>query len=281
MLKIWITGSTGQIGSAINDVLNPLGYEVFDTDHEVLDITNLEEVLNFCKVNRPQVIINCAGIANEKECSDNPELAYKVNALGARNVAIAAFQVNAKIVQISTDDVFDGSNDLPITEFDQTNPITVYGKSKLCGENFVKEFAPKHFIVRSSWVYGKGNNFVTYILEKAKQKEELNISKDQKGTPTSAKELARFILHIINTNEYGTYHFTCDGRCSRVDFTNEILKLAKLDNIVVNTVNKVDSEYSLNHPSYAVLDNFIIRLENKYKAKSWQEALLEFIKESK
>ncbi len=281
MLKIWITGSTGQIGSAINKVLNPLGYEVFDTDHEVLDITDLEEVLNFCKVNRPQVIINCAGIASEQECSNNIELAYKVNALGARNVAIAAQKINAKIVQISTDDVFDGSNDSPITEFEKTNPISVYGKSKLCGENFIKEFAPKHFIIRSSWVYGKGNNFVTYILDKANKGESLNIAKDQKGTPTSAKELARFILHIINTNEYGTYHFTCDGRCSRVDFTKEILKLAKLENTVINKVAKVDSEYSMNHPSYAVLDNFIIRLENKYKAKTWQEALEEFIKELK
>lgn len=281
MLKIWITGATGQIGSAINKVLNPLGYEVFDTDHEVLDITDLEEVLNFCKTNRPQVIINCAGIASEKECSDNPELAYKVNALGARNVAIAALKLNAKIVQISTDDVFDGKNSLPITEFDKPNPITVYGKSKFCGENFVKEFAPKHFIIRSSWVYGEGNNFVTYILDKAKKGEQLNIAKNQIGTPTSAKELARFILHIINTNEYGTYHFTCGGRCSRIDFTKEILKLAGLKNSLINNVDKADSEYSMNHPSYAVLDNFIIRLENKYKAKSWQDALSEYIKELK
>ena len=281
MLKIWITGATGQIGSAINKVLNPLGYEVFDTDHEVLDITDLEEVLNFCKTNRPQVIINCAGIASEKECSNNPELAYKVNALGARNVAIAAFKLNAKIVQISTDDVFDGTNDLPITEFDTPNPITVYGKSKFCGENFVKEFAPKHFIIRSSWVYGEGNNFVTYILDKAKKGEQLNIAKNQIGTPTSAKELARFILYIINTNEYGTYHFTCNGRCSRIDFTKEILKLANLEKSVISNVDKADSEYSMNHPSYAVLDNFIIRLENKYKAKSWQDALSEYIKELK
>ncbi len=281
MLKIWITGSTGQIGAAINKVLNPLGYEVFETYHDVLDITDLDQVLNFCKVNRPQVIINCAGIASEKECSNNPELAYKVNSLGARNIAIAAFKINAKVVQISTDDVFDGKNDLPITEFEPTNPISVYGKSKLCGENFVKEFAPKHFIIRSSWVYGSGNNFVTYILEKAKRGEALNISKNQVGSPTSAKELASFIIYIINTNEYGTYHFTCDGRCSRIAFTKEILKLANLKNIKINEVDKIDSEYSLNHPSYAVLDNFIIRLENKYKAKSWQDALLEYIKELK
>ncbi|MGH4037057.1 MAG: dTDP-4-dehydrorhamnose reductase [Sphaerochaeta sp.] len=281
MLKIWITGSTGQIGTAINEILNPLGYEVFDTDHEVLDITDLDEVLNFCKSNRPQVIINCAGIANEKECRENPELAYKVNALGARNVAIAAFKINAKLVQISTDDVFDGKSDSPITEFDKTNPISEYGKSKECGENFVKEFAPKHFIIRSSWVYGEGQNFVTYILDKAKRGEALNISRDQSSSPTSAKELARFILYIINTNEYGTYHFTCGGRCSRIDFAKEILKQAGLDSTIVHEVHKSDSEYSMNHPTYAVLDNFIIRIENKYKAKSWQDALQEYIKESK
>lgn len=281
MLKIWITGSTGQIGIAINEILNPLGYEVFDTDHEVLDITNLEEVLNFCKANRPQVIINCAGVASEKECRENPEKAYKVNALGARNIAIGAAKVSAKLVQISTDDVFDGTSDSPITEFDRTNPQTEYGKSKECGENFVKEFTVKHFIIRSSWVYGKGQNFVTYILEKAKRGEILNISRDQLGTPTSTKELARFILFIINTNEYGTYHFTNTGRCSRVDFAKEIIKASGLTDVKINEVHKSDSEYSRNHPTYAVLDNFIIRIENIYKALSWQDALTEFLQENK
>lgn len=281
MLKIWITGSTGQIGTAINEILNPLGYEVFDTDHEVLDITNLEDVLNFCKSNRPQVIINCAGVASEKECRENPEKAYQVNALGARNIAIAASKISAKLVQISTDDVFDGKNEFPITEFDKTNPITEYGKSKECGENFVKEFTTKHFIIRSSWVYGNGENFVTYILDKAKRGEELNISRDQCSSPTSVKELARFILYIINTNEYGTYHFTNTGRCSRIDFAKEILKISGLTDVKINEVHKSDSEYSMNHPTYAVLDNFIIRIENKYKALPWKEALSEFIQEIK
>lgn len=278
MLKIWITGASGQIGTAINKSLNPLGYEVLDTDIDSLDITELKEVLNFCKSNRPQVIINCAAIANEKECTDNPEKAYKVNALGARNLAIAAEKVSAKLVQISTDDVFDGLSSEPITEFDRTNPQTVYGKSKEYGELFVKEFTVKHFIIRSSWVYGKGDNFVTYVLDKAKRNEVIDVAVDQISSPTSAKELAKFILHIINTSEYGTYHVTCDGRCSRIEFAKEIIRLSNVE-ARINGVSKSKSDYSINHPTYAVLDNFILNIENNYHTANWKDALKEYIKE--
>lgn len=280
MIKIWITGSSGQIGSEINNCLNPLNYEVLSTDIDSLDITDIEAVLNYSKTNRPQVIINCAGIANEKDCERNPEIAYRVNAIGARNLSIAAEKISAKLVQISTDDVFDGSSLTPITEFDKTNPQTVYGKSKEYGELFVKEFTVKHFIIRSSWVYGNGENFVTYILNKAKNNEVLKIAEDQISSPTSAKELAKFILFIINTSKYGTYHVTCEGRCSRIEFAKEILKLNNLKAKIVG-VSKSESEYSINHPTYAVLDNFILNIENTYHIANWKNALIEYTKETK
>ena len=161
MLKIWIVGAAGQLGMAINQVLDPLEVEVFNTDQEELDITHTDEVLNFGEINRPDVIINCAGVVDVELCEANPELAYRVNALGARNLSIVARKVGAKIVQLSTDDVFDGFSKVPYSEFDDTNPKTVYGRSKRAGENYVKEFTHKHFVVRSNWVYGEGNNFVT------------------------------------------------------------------------------------------------------------------------
>lgn len=278
MQKIWITGSNGQIGKAINEVLNPLDYEVFDTDKEELDITNLKDVLKFCTVNRPQVIINCAGITNNMDCQKDSTLAYKVNALGARNLSIAASKIDAKFVQISTDDVFDGKNKKPITEFEQTRPLTIYGKSKEMGEQFVKEFTTKHFIIRSSWVYGDGDNFVTYLLNKVQHGDVVDIAGDQIGSPTSAKELARLILHLINTSKYGTYHATCRGLCSRYEFAQEILKLANV-NGKLNRVTTSESEYSVNHPTYAVLNNFILTLDNDYALADWQSALQEYLKE--
>ena len=129
MIKVWIAGSNGQIGRALNDILDPLEIEVLNTDVDDLDITNTEEVLNFGIVNRPDVIINCCGVTDTDLCEKEPEHAYRVNALGARNLSIVARKNGAKIVQLSTDDVFDGQSKKPYTEFDDTNPLTVYGAS--------------------------------------------------------------------------------------------------------------------------------------------------------
>ena len=165
MLKVWIVGSEGQIGEAINEVLDPLEIEVLNTDKNALDITETDEVLHFGEINRPDVIINCAAITDVELCEKQPEEAFRVNALGARNLSLVARKTGAKMVQLSTDDVFDGLAQKPYTEFDNTNPKTVYGKSKCAGENYVKEFTHKHFIIRSNWVFGKGNNFVNRVLE--------------------------------------------------------------------------------------------------------------------
>ena len=136
MLKVWIAGASGQIGRALNDVLDPMQIEALNTDLDELDITDTDEVINFGTVNRPDVIINCTGITDTDECEANPEYAYRVNALGARNLSIVARKCGSKIVQLSTDDVFDGQSKKPYTEFDDTNPLTVYGRSKRAGENY-------------------------------------------------------------------------------------------------------------------------------------------------
>jgi dTDP-4-dehydrorhamnose reductase len=200
MMKIWVSGASGQVGTAITDVADPLAFELLNTDVEELDITEIDEVLNFAELNRPDVIINCAGITDVALCEKNPELAYKVNALGARNLSIAARKIGAKLVQISTDDVFDGQSSEPYCEFDDTNPKTVYGRSKRAGENYVKEFTEKHFIIRSNWIYGKGKNFVSNLLERVKTEHVLPVASDQFGSPTSANDLARLLLELMDTN---------------------------------------------------------------------------------
>nr|WP_294665329.1 dTDP-4-dehydrorhamnose reductase [uncultured Blautia sp.] len=278
MQKVWIVGSEGQIGEAINEVLNPLEIEALNTDKNELDITETDEVLRFGEIHRPDVIINCAGLTDMDLCEKEPEEAFRVNALGARNLSIVARKTGAKIVQLSTDDVFDGLAKKPYTEFDDTNPTTVYGRSKHAGENYVKEFTHKHFIIRSNWVYGKGNNFVNRVLEAANEGRALSVAEDQYGSPTSAKDLARIILHLIYTNEYGTYHATCKGVCSRYEFAREILRLSgKKDEL--NPVPTPQSDLSSKRPAYAVLDNFILRIIDVYDMPEWKESLEEFMKE--
>lgn len=278
MLKVWIVGSSGQIGTAINEVLDPMEIEVFDTDKNELDITQTDEVLHFGDINRPNVIINCAAITDTALCEKNPELAYRVNALGARNLSIVASKVGAKIVQLSTDDVFDGIANHPYSEFDDTNPQTVYGRSKRAGENYVKEFTHKHFIIRSSWVYGNGDNFVNRVLEAARKQEPFAVPAGEIGAPTSAKDLARIILHLIDTNEYGTYHVTCKGSCSRYELAQEVLALTG-KTIQLTEASSVALEQPAVRPAYAVLDNFILRIIDVYDMPHWKDSLKEYIEE--
>ena len=275
MLKLWIVGSESQVGRAILSVLDPKELEVLCTDKEELDITNTEDVLSYGEINRPDIIINCAAVTDTKLCEEQPELAYRVNALGARNLSLVARKHNAKIVQLSTDDVFDGHHSKPYTEFDDTNPLTVYGRSKRAGENYVKEFTHKHFIIRSTWVYGEGKNFVNALLQTAETETEAAIPTDQFGSPTSAKDLARIILHLIQTNEYGTYHATCKGKCSRYEFAEEILKLSG-KKLKLNPALAADVPTAA-RPAYAVLDNFILRIIDVYDMPTWQESLKEYL----
>lgn len=278
LLKIWVSGANGQLGTAINEIVDPLKVEILNTDVEELDITDIDEVLGFAEMSRPDVIINCAAITDVALCEENPELAYKVNALGARNLSLAARKMRAKMIQISTDDVFDGERTEPYCEFDDTNPKTVYGRSKRAGENYVKEFTEKHFIIRSNWMYGKGKNFVSDLLSKVEHEKTISIASDQFGSPTSAEDLAGLVLELAFTNEYGTYHATAKGVCSRYEFAKEILRLAGKEAELLPVPTK-DSTFSSVRPAYAVLDNFILRILNMYEMPDWKVSLEKFMKE--
>ena len=279
MLKVWISGANGHLGQALCTRLDREKYQLIATDVAEVDVTVPAEVRAFADANRPDVIINCTGITDTDECEANPEHAYRVNALGARNLSIVARKCGSKIVQLSTDDVFDGQSKKPYTEFDDTNPLTVYGRSKRAGENYVKEFTHKHFVIRSNWVYGHGgHNFVNRVLAAAEAGNGLSVASDQFGSPTSAKDLAKMIMYLISTNEYGTYHVTCRGVCSRYEFSQEILKLAGKD-IELRAVPTEQSDLSAVRPPYAVLDNFILRIIEVYDMPDWKESLKEYMDE--
>lgn len=274
--RVWITGSEGRLGRELISLLNPEELEIIATDKDVVDISNSQEVTVFVDRNRPDIIINCSAITSPKNCEENPDEAFLVNALGARNLAVSANRINAKLVQLSTDDVFSGKGDTPYKEYDEDElkPFSVYGKSKLFGEQAVENFSLMNFIIRSSWLYGRSNNIVEQYIEKAKKGETIVVPKGQFAAPTSAYQLAKFIKVIMQTHEYGTYHAVCQGSCSRKEFAEEVLKLANIKGEVVEDENHKNVEY---RPSYTVLDDYLLKISGLYRFPDWKEALKDYI----
>lgn len=275
--RIWIAGAQGQVGSAFAQLLDTVELEVLLTDKSDVDVTNMDEVRKYAEMNRPDVIINCTGIGGIEYCQQHSDLAYKVNAIGARNLSVAARSVHGKMVQLSTDDIFDGKAAESYNEFSIPTPVSIYGKSKLAGEEFVKTIAPRYLIIRSSWVYGKGENFVTWLLQEAKKSKEIFVAEDQFGSPTSANELAKAIYRLLMEDAYGLYHVVCQGVCSRREFAEKILALVGESSKIVPVSGAKKAEDG--RPAYAVLDNLMLRLEGMELPKNWEEALNEYMME--
>jgi len=278
-MKVLITGCRGQLGLELIRQFNEFDglYSLIETDVHNLDITNQAMVFDLVKSQKPDVIINCAAYTNVDGCESDELNAYRVNAIGPQNLSAAAFSVGAKIVQVSTDYVFDGTVSSPKIESDPINPRSVYGKSKALGEILVKEINPRHFIVRTAWLYGEGNNFVRTMLKLAKEKDEVKVVNDQFGSPTSTKDLARCIIKLINTESYGTYHGTCEGSCSWNQFAKKIFEIKGI-NIKVSDITTEELNRPAERPKYSVLDNFMLRLIGINEFRSWEEALIDYLK---
>ena len=277
MKKIWITGAEGHIGTALLDLLEGVEYQLLPTDSEEVDITKIDEVTQFVHVNRPDVVINCAGLTDVQECENNVDEAYRVNAIGVRNVALAANEVNAKVIQISTDDVFDKESRVPYNEFDNVHPRTIYGKSKEAGEKILTQLLNRFVIIRSSWIYGIGRDFVDEVLRNVGQGKTMEVPNNQYAAPTSAKELAKVIRYFIDNEEYGLYHVVCPGSCSRYEFARTILEYSgKAGELDLYPVVIEDSA----RPTYSVLDNMMLRLTGIEEPKDWKAALKEYLDET-
>ena len=277
MKKIWITGAEGHIGTALLDLLEGVEYQLLPMDIEEVDITKIDEVTQFVHVNRPDVVINCAGLTDVQECENNVDEAYRVNAIGVRNVALAANEVNAKVIQISTDDVFDKESRVPYNEFDNVHPRTIYGKSKEAGEKILTQLLNRFVIIRSSWIYGIGRDFVDEVLRNVGQGKTMEVPNNQYAAPTSAKELAKVIRYFIDNEEYGLYHVVCPGSCSRYEFARTILEYSgKAGELDLYPVVIEDSA----RPTYSVLDNMMLRLTGIEEPKDWKAALKEYLDET-
>ena len=282
MKKLIITGCNGQLGRAMNKELEGREYELVNTDVAELDITNLTEVIAYVEKEKPYAIVNCAAYTAVDACEVNVDLAHKINAIGPRNLAIAAEKFGAKLVHVSTDYVFGGDGDRPYTEFDAPAPKSMYGTTKLAGEEFVKSFSKHYFIVRTAWLYGDGKNFLRTMLRLSESHDEITVVEDQLGSPTSAAELARAIVSLLPTENYGIYHGTCEGFCSWADFTEAIFKkTGKSTKVVrVSTAQYMEAHpESAARPAYSVLDNYMLRLTGGYTFADWESALDEYLKE--
>ena len=280
MVKIWIVGSQGRIGQALIKLLDMTQYELFETDIDELDISDQEAVSKFMALNRPDVVINCAGYHRAAEgitAKTDADMAYKVNAVGVRNLAQATERNQAKLIQLSTDDVFSKVSLEPYNEFDEVAPVDIYGKSKYAGERFVEELMTRYVIIRSSWVYGIGQDFLNDVIEAAKDEnvKVLELKDNASAVPTSAAELAKVIKLFIDGDHYGIYHAVCSGGyCTREEFAKKILELTGLSDKLEIKVKEGAAE------KYSVLDNMMLRITGLPCPADWEETLANYIKET-
>lgn len=279
MKKIIVTGCNGQLGRAVNKLYGEdRNYEFVNTDVGELDITDVNQVMSFARDVKPYAIINCAAHTAVDACETQVDSAYRINAIGARNLSIAATETGAKMIHISTDYVFDGKASEPYTEFDAVAPQGMYGKTKLAGENFVKEFSDRHFIIRTAWLYGDGKNFVKAMLRKAETEKKVRVVRDQVGSPTSAEELAKAIMYLLPTDNYGLFHGTCEGDCSWAQFAEEIFRLAGKD-MEVDAITSEEYGAAAPRPAYSILENYMFKLTTDFMFADWHDAIAKYMRE--
>ena len=290
-MKIIVTGCKGQLGTEILKQLREgrseigpipeklLNATVIAVDLPDLDISNYKMVDEFIRRNRPDVIINCAAYTNVDGCEISRDAAYKVNALGPRNLALACEKVNARLIHVSTDYVFPGvaNGGIALDECAVPAPISAYGQTKLLGETYVQQFCRRHFIVRTAWLYSYyGKNFVKTMVNLAKTHDTLNVVNDQLGNPTNAVDLAHEILQLCVTHEYGLYHCTGEGICSWYDFASEIIRLSGVDAAVAPCTSeeyKAKHPESADRPKWSALDNRMLRCTVGNDVRDWKDAL--------
>ncbi len=268
---VWIAGASGRLGHAIEHALDHSRYTIIPTDIDV-DITDLTTVSEHAEIYRPKVIINCAAMAKKEDAEANPDAAYKINALGARNLAIAATSAGAVLVHLSTDDLFPGFIAHPLNEFDKTLPPHIYGKSKEAGERLVRELCARHLIIRSSWVYtADPNDLIARLLKACEQGKQVEVPTNQYASPTSVDTLAQFIVTALESDEFGTFHAADKGLCSRFEFAKHVCDLAGVSSATLVGRQDPAEAYRIE------LDNLMMRLTGVFEMPTWQEDVKQYL----
>lgn len=285
MKRVLITGALGQLGLALIELMKDKHeYILYLTDSHpdegrmvnMLDITDEAAVSSEIESFHPDIIINCAAMTAVDLCEKERDKAYSINALGPKYIARAASQIAAKLIHISTDYIYDGQANTPYVEESEPNPISVYGQTKLAGDNYVMSYCPKALILHTSGLYGEGNNFVRTMLRLANEYKKISVVSDQTVTPTSAIELARVILFLMMTDSHGKYHATCEGSTSWYEFALKIFELASISP-ATQPISTSEYPTAAKRPMYSVLDNKRLRELHGYYMKGWKEALEEYI----
>lgn len=274
-MRIFITGDKGQLGRALWATL--AGHELLGTDLPDVDITDRQALTGAVLEAKPDVVVHCAAYTDVDGCARDPALAYRVNAMGTQNVALACLQSGSEMVHISTNEVFGGENTAGYEEWMPLDPRNPYARSKAAAELFVRHLLQRAYIVRTAWAYASGgDNFVHTILRHARQRGKLRVVVDEIGNPTFMNDLAGAIATLIETHQYGTYHFVNEGPCSRWEFANEILRLAGLEDVPNTPILSSEYQRASSPPAYGALRNRAgaalgIRL------RPWPQALAEFM----
>ncbi len=276
-MKVLVTGANGQLGYDVIKELQKQNIECFGATRKDFDIIDFKATENFIIKYMPDVVIHCAAYTAVDKAEDEPDLCYKVNTSATESIAEICKKINAKMLYISTDYVFDGAKEGFYEVEDKPNPINVYGKTKLLGEEAVQKILDKYFIVRISWVFGEhGNNFVKTMLRLGAERKVLNVVADQYGSPTYTADLAPLLVEMIKTEKYGIYHATNEGICTWAEFAEEIFKIAGM-NIKVNHITTSEYPTRAKRPLNSRLSKNKLKKNFNYNFRKIDEALKKFI----
>lgn len=282
-MKALVTGAAGQLGSDVVTILRNNGHDVLECDRNEMDITDLDQCQQVIGHYKPDVIIHCAAYTAVDVAETDIDGAYAVNVVGTRNITVTAESNGAKLIYISTDYVFDGTGTEPYQEYDNTNPQSIYGKSKRAGEVLVQSLSSQYFIVRTSWLYGvQGNNFVKTMLRLGQEKTSLKVVNDQKGSPTYSVDLANFLFELMQTEKYGIYHASNSDSCTWYEFTQAIFEEARQlgINIIAEPAPCSTDEFPrpAHRPANSVMEHLSIRTNGFQDLRPWREGLKEFLR---
>lgn len=279
MKNVLVLGAGGQLGKTIQYLSNKTDANFDFFSRNELDITDIDSLTNVFHSKRYNYCINCAAYTNVDLAESDEKSALKVNSESVREIALLCLKLNIVLLHISTDFVFDGNSRFPYTETDVTQPLNVYGKSKLLGENEIILICKKYFIIRTSWLYSKfKSNFVKTMISLSHKHDRINVVSDQIGTPTNAKDLALVILKIIQTDfkNYGIYHYSNEGEASWYSFASEIFKVIKTQQQLVS-IDSVDYPTEAPRPKYSKLDCKKIKTGLNIKILHWKTSLKEHL----
>ena len=278
-MKVLVTGFNGQLGYDVVKELNKRNIECQGVDLQDFDITDKEQTLEYIKGYAPDAVVHCAAYTAVDKAEDDEETCRKVNVDGSENLAVACKEIDAKMLYVSTDYVYGGNGEIPFETTDATDPKSVYGRTKLEGENAVKKHLEKYYIVRTSWVFGiNGNNFVRTMLRLGAERDVLSVVDDQVGSPTYTPDLSRLICDLIETTNYGTYHGTNENYCSWAEFAQMIMKLGNRK-AQIKPIPSSEYPAKAQRPLNSRLSKVCLDRVGVKRLPTWQNALERYFEE--